>query len=229
MSYQFLLQSEPKNVQQTINNRYKVEFINDSTDNNSVLRNGSRLVVNYELSGVLNPSQDGLKGKREITIPYARVERKNSETDGEKFFNSIYDLWQDITGGRRFGSRTGYAFVEQGVIGEDRVVILNADGRINQRNLDILNTSYLFDNYHEIESPAKNQWLNYSNPDEWQAVVSQDVVNLRNNNVISNNGRLTILERLKFNPAQRTFNVPFYRVKQNYIDASLITETRSNG
>jgi hypothetical protein len=231
------------------NKTYNLRFVIDGSESNTV-DNYEGTVTNVVPGApvVNNKDMTGYGGAPiEKVIEFARGTRKTELTVPEAFFDTILKAFGPAVNQFEkvlipqvksqipssgvidyFSSRIGMLVLEKDYFTTNKLIMYDignspADNKVSLNNEVKVNTSYLYDNFHYVNSgvptldrPNANQWLRY----ETARVnfCKDDFLLVRNNNIIFDTmGREAKIETLKWNRFKGIAEIT-YRVNQLFLD-----------
>ncbi len=139
----------------------------------------------YRESYILNGENKtfGAKSSINVNLPFAKGEFKESQSNAERIFNSIFDLLTGLSKGYKtqVGSRLGFWKLERDIVPTDTIFIKESDGRVNPTTNQILMPEFLFNQFYINETPINNQYINVKNRGK------QPICGINSNELIKNN------------------------------------------
>jgi len=172
--------------------------------NKPVSSQGNELQVTYDVQ-VLEQKLSVLTEKIEVNIPYARGYRKNEQTSLEKLFNTIYDIAKTLSsivpgtksklGSNPFktGDRIGALLLNTDFIGASKVFCLGNDNKLTTDSWELVHCETLYDRFYDKESPLNNQQVIVNGRDEQPICNTNDILKIKENNVIFDSDGNTII------------------------------------
>ena len=217
---------------------YFVAFSTDAEDKNT-LDNfyGTNIDAITYLQTQLNEYRN-LFGNEEVRLPFALGTRKNALTLFEKAFKSFGKVVDKVTGA--FGNGTNFASrIEQRIgslyLSDHKFtvpkIVLMSGSAVSPENRDVIRASYLWDNYHFINSFAvlnskHNQHFLYKNVKD-RFCFEKFVTLLQNNFGLDEEGNDAEAERLEWEIKNDVAFID-YRVNKLY-DNNLRIKTHEGG
>jgi hypothetical protein len=241
-------QKKKKNNFEEWKSTYNLRFVIDETDTNTIdTYEGTVTNVVPRAPIVNNPDMTAYGGTpTEKVISFARGVRKQELTTPETFFNTILQALNPVinelevalppfvrskipSGGivDLFGNRIGMLSLSSDSFTTNKLIMYRfgnspADNKVSENNSVKVNTSYLYDNFHFVNSgvptidrPNANQWLRYTTR---ISACKEDLILIKNNNLIfTNDGEVAQIESFKWNTYTKIADIA-YRVNKLFLN-----------
>ena len=232
----------------------KLEFVTDPSETNTIdSYEGTLTVITPRPVTFKNIDMILYGGTvRRNDIAFSRGVRKEELTGPEAFFNTILQAFSFAvnalervlpsgaggtpSGGaaNTFGNRIGMLALSNDTFTNNKLILYKfgnkpVDNKVSNNNAFAINTSFLYDNFHAINSgvptadnPNGNQWKRYT---ARIGFCKEDYELVKDNNLIFDvNGNVAKIESLKWNVYSKIADITF-RVNEFFLKTTEIKDT----
>ena len=178
--------------------RYLISFEEDASDTNT-LDNYENANAEYSIERIkeINKDLNTIKGLSQARIPFAPAITKQSENWLEKRFKELYKLIDTIAGTNYSSkkSKLGVITLTQQFFSVTKIIISD----VNEKplvNTELLNPTYLWDNFHSINSITNSLFVKRTKVP--CAMTESQFIGILNNNFANIDGKICEIESIEF-------------------------------
>lgn len=197
--------------------RYLIQYSTDYSDLNTIDRfEFGNAEYSLERTNIVNQDLNLIKGLTDINIPFSTTTSKQKFTWLEKIFTDVFSLIDSFTGTNFSGqmSKIGYIQLSQQYFSNTKIFIHDGGQKMNLNSDDLINPTYLWNNYHSINDPSRFQWIIKENVKI--PMNSDNFLELLNNNYAIIDGVQCEITRLEYFDAKGFAIVSYKQPNENF-------------
>ena len=197
--------------------RYLIQYSTDYSDLNTIDRfEFGNAEYSLERTNIVNQDLNLIKGLTDINIPFSTTTSKQKFTWLEKIFTDVFSLIDSFTGTNFSGqmSKIGYIQLSQQYFSNTKIFIHDGSQKMNLNSDDLINPTYLWNNYHSINDPSRFQWIIKENVKI--PMNSDNFLELLNNNYAIIDGVQCEITRLEYFDAKGFAIVSYKQPNENF-------------